>query len=443
MPDPPSQASWTTHILATGEERLRVPGFRLTVTRGADKGAELRAVRAEVSVGTLETNDLRLCDPTVSRNHLQLEARPEGFRLRDLGSTNGTFVAGVRVIEGFIEPGVEIELGETTLRLHALGDPLDVPLYRGDRFGPLLGGSVAMRQVFALLDRAAQTATTVLLLGETGTGKDLAAEALHQASPRASGPFVVVDCGAIPEALIESELLGHERGAFTGAVERRTGAFEAAHHGTLFLDEVGELPRALQPKLLRVLERRIVKPIGSNAAREVDVRVVAATNRDLRAEVNRGSFREDLFFRLSVITVRMPPLRERREDITLLAQAFLRAVAPQATELPAALVERLGAYGWPGNVRELRNAVERAVAMGERWAFGDAPAGTASAGGTLPEADPALPFKQAKQRLIERFERPYLEQLLAQSGGNVSAAARQAGLDRVHLLKLLRRHGLR
>ena len=433
---------WKTHILGSGEERLRIPGFRISVTKGPDKGAELRATRAEISVGTLESNDLRLADPTISRNHLAIEARPDGFRLRDLGSTNGTFVAGVRVGEAVVQPGVDIELGETRLRLAAISDPFDVPLYKGDRFGPLLGASVAMRQVFALLDRAAQTQATVLLLGETGTGKDLAAEAIHQASPRSAGPFVVVDCGAIPEALIESELFGHERGAFTGAVEKRTGAFEAAHGGTVFLDEVGELPLALQPKLLRVLERRVIKPIGSNTGKEVDVRVVAATNRDLRAEVNRGAFREDLFFRLSVITVRMPPLRERREDIEGLAQSFLRTVAPSQPELPAGLRQRLAAHHWPGNVRELRNAVERAVAMGEHWTLGDHPA-PAAAGAELPEADPRLPFKEAKQRLVERFERPYLEKLLAATAGNVSAAARQAGLDRVHLLKLLRRHGLR
>jgi transcriptional regulator with GAF, ATPase, and Fis domain len=433
---------WTTHTLQSGEERLRVPGFRLVVTRGPDKGAELRAIRPEVTVGSLETNDLRLSDPTVSRNHLAIEVRPEGLRLRDLGSTNGTLVAGVRVVEGYVEPGCELVLGETYIRLSAGPEPVEIPLYPGDRFGPLLGGSLAMRQVFALLERAAQTQTTLLLLGETGTGKDLAAEAIHQASPRRSGPFVVVDCGSIPEALIESELFGHERGAFTGAVERRTGAFEAAHRGTVFLDEVGELPLALQPKLLRVLERRVIKPIGSSTVREVDVRVVAATNRDLRAEVNRGAFREDLYFRLSVITARMPPLRERREDIPALAEAFLRQVAPDR-QLPAALRERLGVYHWPGNVRELRNAVERTVALGDYGVLhGDAGA-SALAAPAPPEADPGLPFKTAKQRLVERFERPYLERLLTATNGNVSAAARQAGLDRVHLLKLLRRHGLR
>jgi DNA-binding NtrC family response regulator len=247
---------------------------------------------------------------------------------------------------------------------------------------------------------------------------------------------VVVDCSAIPESLMESELFGHERGAFTGAVERRTGAFEAAHHGTVFLDEIGELPTAMQPKLLRVLERRTVKRVGANEARAVDVRVVAATNRDLRAEVNRGAFREDLFFRLSVLSVRLPPLRERGEDVALLAQHFFSELAGERA-LPEDLRARLLGHAWPGNVRELRNAVERALALGEPFAA------------EPPRAEPPLavdvsvPFKEAKRRLIERFERPYLEQLLAEAGGNVSAAARKAGLDRVHLLKLLQQYGLR
>jgi transcriptional regulator with GAF, ATPase, and Fis domain len=436
-----TEDSWTTHMLPTGEERLRVAGFRLTVTRGPDKGLEHRAARAEVTVGTLATSDLHLTDQTVSRSHFSLEACPEGFRLRDLGSTNGTLVNGVRILEGFIEPGAEVEVGATRLRFQSVSDPLELPLYSGHRFGALLGRSPVMRQVFALLSRAAPSESTVLILGETGTGKDLAAEAIHQASPRASGPFVVLDCSAIPGSLIESELFGHVRGAFTGAVERRIGAFESAHHGTVFLDEIGELPLDLQPKLLRALERRQVKPLGAQEVREVDVRVIAATNRDLRAEVNRGNFREDLFFRLSVITARMPPLRDRGEDIELLAETFLREIAPESTSLPPWLKARLSAYRWPGNVRELRNAVERAVTLGAEWTFADAqgPGG----GEHNLVVDATIPFKDAKQRLIEQFERPYLEKLLVLTSGNVSAAARQAGIDRVHLLKLLRRYGLK
>jgi transcriptional regulator with GAF, ATPase, and Fis domain len=430
---------WTTTSLATGEERLRIPGFRVTVVRGPEKGQEHRATSTEIIVGTQAACDLRLTDPTVSRSHFSIEARPEGFRLRDLGSTNGTEVSGLRVVEAFIRPGVEIEAGQTRLRFQAIDAPLEIPLHPGDRFGPLLGRSTAMRQVFAFLERAARTESTLLILGETGTGKDLAAEAIHQGSKRAAQPFVVLDCSALPEALIESELFGHEKGAFTGATERRIGVFESAHRGTLFLDEIGELPLELQPKLLRVLERGTVRPVGSNTTRQVDVRVIAATNRDLRAEVNRGNFREDLFFRLSVITVRMPPLRDRPEDVPLLAETFLSQVAPGAV-LPAGFKDQLATHRWPGNVRELRNAVERAATLGQAWAFSDAH--PAPAGEDL-AVDPTVPFKQAKQRLVERFERPYLEQLLKMTGGNVSAAARQAQIDRVHLIKLLRRYSLK
>jgi len=434
--------NWTTTVLAAGDERLRIPGFRLSVVRGPNKGLEHRASRAEIIVGTQAASDLVLTDQTVSRSHLSLEAVPDGFRLRDLGSTNGTFVAGVRVVEAYVKPGAEIEVGETRLRFQTLSDPLEIPLYHGDRFGPMLGHSTPMRQLFALLERAAKSDATVLVLGETGTGKDLAAEAVHQASPRANGPFVVLDCSAIPESLIESELFGHEKGAFTGANDKRVGVFESADGGTVFLDEIGELPLQLQPKLLRVLERRVVRPVGSNVQREVDVRVIAATNRDLRAEVNRGQFREDLFFRLSVITARIPALRERAEDLPLLARFFLGQVAPGEKELPEGLEQRLAAHRWPGNVRELRNTVERAVALGGAWAFSDGP--REAVGNEQPlEVDATIPFKEAKQRLIERFERPYLDQLLKLNAGNVSAASRQAGIDRVHLLKLLRRYSLR
>ena len=433
--------AWTTHVLAPGDERLRVPGFRVTVTRGRDKGKEALATRAELLVGTQPGCDLQLTDPTVSRNHLTLEAHPDGVRVRDLGSTNGTRVAGLRVVEAYVTAGADLELGETRLRFTTHADALELPLYAGDAFGSLLGRSVPMRQAFALLARAAQSEATVLLLGETGTGKDLAAEAIHQASPRAGGPFVVVDCGTIAEALVESELFGHERGAFTGAVERRIGAFAAAHGGTIFLDEVGELPLSLQPKLLRVLERKTVKAVGGNSVRKIDVRVVAATNRDLRADVNRGTFREDLFFRLSVVTVRLPPLRERGEDVAALAERFW-SQGGQGDALPEALRQRLSSQRWDGNVRELRNAIERARTLGAGFALAEPPGDGAERPPT-PSIDLAVPFKEAKRRLVASFERPYLEQLLAAQHGNVSAAARQAGLDRVHLIKLLQQYGLK
>jgi transcriptional regulator with GAF, ATPase, and Fis domain len=421
--------AWKTQVLGSGE-CLRIPGYQLKVVRGPDKGTVFAPDTPEISVGSAERNDLRLTDPAVSRSHFSVEARPDGFRLRDLGSTNGTYVSGVRIADAIVPSGVEIEVGESRLRLVEKGDDVEVKLHPGEQFGGLIGRSTVMRQLFARLERAAHADGTILILGETGTGKDLAAEAVHLASPRAAGPFVVIDCGAIPASLMESELFGHEKGAFTGAVQKRAGAFESADGGTLFLDEIGELPLDLQPKLLRALEKRAVKPLGSEAPRSVDIRVIAATNRDLRREVNRGTFREDLFFRLSVIPIRMPPLRERSGDALVLAEAFFAALQPGAA-LPSSLRQRVTQHDWPGNVRELRNAVEQVAALGEITVdTEDAPA-------AIP------PFKEAKRQVIEAFEKPYLEKLLAASNGNVSAAARTAGLDRVHLLKLLRQHGLR
>jgi DNA-binding NtrC family response regulator len=305
-----------------------------------------------------------------------------------------------------------------------------------------------MRAVFEVLDRAARTDATVLLEGETGTGKELAAEAIHRASPRADGPLVVVDCGSLPPDLIESELFGHERGAFTGADRRRLGAFESAAGGTLFLDEIGELRLDLQPKLLRVLERREVKRLGSEEVRAVDVRVLAATHRDLRTEVNAGRFRSDLYYRLAVLRVALPPLRERVEDLPDLVEALLDAQlgAEAATDAGAARLRtpavraQLRAAAWPGNVRELRNYVERVVALGE----GVGPPGDdADADDELPPIDIGQPFGPLRERWTAYFERRYLRQLLAATGGKIKTAARQAGISRLQLYRNLERLRLR
>jgi transcriptional regulator with GAF, ATPase, and Fis domain len=301
-------------------------------------------------------------------------------------------------------------------------------LSQASSFGRLIGRSVAARRLFAQLETVARANLTVLLLGETGTGKDAAAEAIHEASARAKRPFVVVDCGSLPTNLIESELFGHERGAFTGAVERRVGAFEAAHTGTLFLDEVGELPRELQPKLLRALENREIKRVGSTKSMSLDVRVIAATNRDLLVEVNRGNFREDLFYRLNVATIHVPSLRERPEDIALLAEYFRCQITDDpdgvlSTSTQVSLVSRT----WPGNVRELRNWVERHVL------------------GAVDEARKAgeyETFTQAKTKVIDSFERTFLSELVLRANGNVSEAARLAGMDRIYLSRLLRKHNI-
>jgi two-component system, NtrC family, response regulator GlrR len=301
--------------------------------------------------------------------------------------------------------------------------------------------------VIGQLERVAATDATVLLLGETGTGKELAAESIHRESSRANGPFIIVDCGAIPSELLESELFGHERGAFTGALRSREGAFSAAAGGTIFLDEIGELPRDLQPKLLRALSRRAVKPVGGEAYVDVDVRVIAATNRDLRQEVNVDRFRGDLYYRLAVVEVRLPPLRDRLDDLPILVETMLRESRATPIEtsrlLAAPFLAQLREHRWPGNVRELRNAIDRALALGP-WEPEPSAKTTEPPGGLSgPPIDLSRPFKEARDDWTATFERAYLAALLVEHGGNIRAAARAAGIDRVHLYRLLARHGLR
>jgi DNA-binding NtrC family response regulator len=434
-----------TVALGNAPRSLQVPKVRLKVVKGPDKGLEVVLERDEILLGCAEGADLRLADPTVSRNHCAIRMTTKGPLLKDLGSTNGTKVEGVEVREAYVPPGAVLDLGHTRVRFTPLGESVEIPLLQAERFGRLWGRSVAMRRLFAVAAQVAPTDVTVLLEGETGTGKDALAEAIHQASQRASAPLVVVDCGAIPPQLMEAELFGHERGAFTGADRARAGAFEEADGGTLFLDEIGELPLALQPKLLRVLEAREVKRIGHVQGRKVDVRVIAATNRDLREEVNRGTFRQDLYYRLEVVRLRIAPLRERPEDVPALIEHFRRSVRPGADLPPLSeeVLQHFCSHPWPGNVRELRNAVERAVVLQELPAVPQGGLAAPEAGAGDEAVDVGRPFKEQKNALTERFERRYLGALLRATGGNVSEAARRAGIDRVYLLKLLKRHGLR
>ncbi|HMJ11802.1 MAG TPA: sigma-54 dependent transcriptional regulator [Polyangiaceae bacterium] len=319
-----------------------------------------------------------------------------------------------------------------------------------DRFGQMVGSASTSRSFFALLRRAAATQATVLLEGETGTGKEASAEAIHHESNRTGGPFIVVDCGAIPPQLLESELFGYERGAFTGAVAPRQGAFEAASGGTIFLDEIGELSIDLQPKILRVLERRHVKRIGSNTYAPVDVRVIAATNRSLRTEVAEKRFRSDLYYRLAVLRVTLPPLRERMGDMPLLVEHMLTmlgvADSPQADALRAPeFIAKLAHYRWPGNIRQLRNYLERCIALGDITS----PPGADSIPPPEHEKEQQQPIaldqplRVAREQWLNRFERRYLEGMLLRHGNNVSAAARAAGVDRIHFYRLLWKHGLR
>ncbi|MBX7190912.1 MAG: sigma 54-interacting transcriptional regulator [Sandaracinaceae bacterium] len=423
-----------------------VRGMALTVVDGPNVGSSRRAVGDRLSIGTHPSNDLVLTDPFVSRFHCELVADEERVRVRDVGSSNGTSVDGVAVVEAWLRLGQTLRVGHTQLRFDARDeDESTVETATQTELGGLVGRSRRMRSVMAELSKAARSDATVLLEGETGSGKGAAVEALHAASGRARRPLVVVDCGAIPENLLESELFGHERGAFTGAVSARTGAFEEANAGTLFLDEIGELPLELQPKLLRALENRTIKRVGGSASREVDVRIVAATNRDLRAEVNAGRFRADLFYRLAVIRIVMPSLRERLEDLPLLVDAILGSLRapPHAVQAlrAAPFLERLAHGEWPGNVRQLRNHLERCLVFEAPLEV--EPSGPAAGAARGLSVDASVPFADERQRVIDEFERRYVTDLLARHGGRVPEAAQAAGVHRVHLYRVMRKHGIR
>jgi len=431
---------------------LTVGGFRVEVVAGPDAGRGVAARDGTLTVGTAEGVALRLSDPAVSRYHLELEATAEGVVLRDLGSTNGTSLGGALVREARLVSSTDLGLGHTHLRVVIDGSRGQVPISKQRSFGALVGASEPMRRVYATLERAAPTTVPVLVLGQSGTGKELAARALHSASTRASRPLEVVDCGGLPPTLVESELFGHERGAFTGATHDKEGAFERADGGTLFLDELGELPLEVQPKLLRALGEGEVRRVGGQRTRKVDVRVVAATNRDLRREVNAGRFRADLYYRLAVITVQMPPLRERLDDLPLIVPAMVERIVRERrvrgpVVVDAALLARLQSHDWPGNVRELRNYLEQYVVLEVAPPFEGTGEGAAGADGGeeagLIAGLDALPLRAAKTELVERFERRYLTRLLAESGGNVAEAARRAGVDRATVFRTLRRTGLR
>ena len=427
------QESLTRQVAAF---RYRVASFRVRVVAGPDRGAAIDSQRAELTIGAADGNDLRLTDPSVSRHHCVIESTPSGARLRDLGSTNGVVVGGCRVDTGLLAPGATLRLGDTEIVFERTGGEISEAVAREDAFGAFLGASVAIRRLFALLPRLAASDSTVLIEGETGTGKSLLAEAIHRQSPRAARPFVVVDCGAIPPTLIESELFGHERGAFTGAHQARVGYFEAADGGTVFLDEIGELPLELQPKLLRVLEERVIRRVGARDPTRVDVRVIAATNRDLRLEVNRGTFRSDLWYRLATVKLTIPPLRERPEDVPRLVEHFWAELAGDpAARPPRDVVARLARHPWPGNVRELKSAVERALLFDDHELEAAPPVADADLG--IGE-----PFKDAKARATAAWEQGYLAALIRAHGGNISRAARAARMNRNHLRELLVRHGI-
>ena len=433
----------------------------LVVVSGSARGKRVK-LGERLTVGKASDNDLVLPDDTVSRHHCELERTSNGVVVRDLGSTNQTRVGRTAVREAVIESGSTIVVGSVELLLRGEPNRTQVLPSEATSFGEALGVSLSMRQIFGVLERIAPTDASVLLEGETGTGKDVLARSIHQMSTRKDQPFVVVDCGAVSYNLIESELFGHERGAFTGAVAARQGAFEIAGHGTVFLDEVGELPLDVQPKLLRVLESGEFRRVGGNKPLHAEARIVAATKRNLKEEVERGKFREDLYFRLSVVPITVPPLRTRREDVPGLVEQFLdlarkRDPSASAISLTRETVSALAAHDWPGNVRELRNVLDRAIyiatAGGEReirlvdlpvspGSIAVAPSGSTGGGG-YPAFDADKSYREIRSDFESEFERRYVAWLLDRHGGNISAAAREAKMDRKHLYDLARKRGLR
>ena len=459
-------------------ETVRYARVRVAVTKGIDAGQAIESAGTTLRVGTGETVDLRLQDNTVSREHCEIELNERGFRIRDTHSTNGIRIQNLRVYDVSSAVALEIALGETTLTITPLAEAETRERTSIGRLGALLGESTKMRELFAMLARVAVTDLTVLVEGETGTGKELVAQTIHGSSARADNAFVVFDCSAVAANLIESDLFGHERGAFTGASTARSGALEDADGGTLFLDEIGELPLELQQKLLRCLQSGEFKRVGGRKLQKTDVRVIAATHRNLRAEVAAGKFREDLYYRLEGVPIHVPPLRERLEDLPLLVDHFLAQTDPQATtrSLPPGALEMFRAHRWPGNVRELRNVVRRMQMLPE-LAFQleprlNTPTTAASAHPSTPEAparsgpslhvearvvprllawrndDKAhlapdwLPLEAARREFQDAFELDYLEALKRLSGGVKARAAPWAGVSRQAIQKLARKHDL-
>ncbi|WP_437987729.1 sigma 54-interacting transcriptional regulator [Sorangium sp. So ce117] len=395
---------------------------------------------APIVVGRDPSCGVVVDDPEVSSTHCDLRAEGPGVLVRDLGSKNGTFVSTVRIREAILTAACAIQVGGSVLSFEPL-DKERVDVGFDESFGPLIGASPRMRHLFRLLREVASTELSLLITGETGTGKELAAQAIHDVSSRRGGPFVVVDCASLPGALAESFLFGHERGAFPGANERRSGAFHEANGGTIFLDELGELPPDLQPKLLRALTEQKVKRVGSRIYEPVDVRIIAATRRDLGRSMNTGRFRSDLFFRIAQMRIELPPLRERREDIPLLVERVCERLGcpERAVEMVNLITSTLGQHDFPGNVRELMNVTSVAASL---------PPGAEAIASILPlegGGDVVVPtsaFGEAKRSAVAAFEQRYFSELIRATGGNVSEMARRAGMERHHVRMFLRKHGL-
>jgi two-component system, NtrC family, response regulator HydG len=414
--------------------------FRLSVIEGDDAGKSFAldgSQPSRVLVGTTPVCAVRLSDRTVSRRHVALDVVGRRVRLTDLGSTNGTRVNGVAITEAFLEGGELILVGSTSFRLDREDNGNRIQISSRTHFGPVVGASTEMRRLYSLCERLAHSDVPMIIEGEAGTGKELMAEALHLEGPRATGPFVLLDCTVVPPNLLEMELFGYEAGAFPGATTARRGVFEQAHGGTLVIDEVGDVDPVLQPKLLRALERQEVRPVGGNRVVKVNVRVIATTRSDLDREVQAGRFAEDLLQRLALARIELPPLRSRRGDIALLVRHFCRELQGDEAMLGKELRRSWEDYAWPGNVRELRNALARHLALGELATITQQSGPEAAEaelrtplGGDVFEQALLLPLGDARQVVVAEFERRYVERMLDNHGGNVTRAAESAGVAR-------------
>lgn len=451
-----SETHLTQTFASTDFSSLKLIGYALTVHASTHERPQHFKKRL-VFIGSHPDCDLCIPDGSVSRNHAKIEVDEAGYRLVDLGSKNGTYIADMRINDVYLSSGISFRCGGISIRFELGSDIVEVSISKNNQFGNMLGQSLAMREIFGLLQKVAPTPATVLVEGESGCGKELVAQAVHMHSPRANKPFVIFDCSAVSKDLIESELFGHVKGSFTGAVSDRRGAFGQADGGTLFLDEIGELALDLQPVLLRVLENQEIRPVGSDKAHKVNVRVIAATNRSLEHEVKEGTFRDDLFYRLAVIRVQIPPLRKRTEDIPLLVEHFLKIAAKNfdRSELQVSFstIQKLKSYRWPGNVRELRNYIERAALLSShnqietRFLSPEANLKSEPAPLSPGQRDELIecaiesqtPYKEIKQEILESFEQRYWTKLLEKTKGNITKAAAAASMHRKSVEYILRK----
>ena len=445
----------TQTILGSIPVALKVRKYRLSI-KSLNQSADFQ--KRVIFIGSHPDCDFCISEPSISRHHAKIELDENGYRLVDLESKNGTFIGDLRINDIYLNSPLTFQCGAVQIDFELGADTIEVAISRKDHFGNMLGQSVAMREIFGLLERVAPTPATVLIEGESGCGKELVAAAIREHSDRATKPFVIFDCSAVSKELIESELFGHVKGAFTGAVSDRKGAFLQANGGTLFLDEIGELSLDLQPKLLRALENRMVRPVGSEKTYNIDVRVIAATNRSLAVEVQNGNFREDLYYRLAVIKIDLPPLRKRTEDLPMLAEHFLNEAAKKfnrpVPNISFSTMQKLRAYQWPGNVRELKNFIERACLLANdnriETKFLNTKRDDVKSDSDSNETDSyvelvlqqQMPFKEAKQSIIEQFETLYWKRLLESTNGNISKAARLADMHRKSVEYIVRKLNL-